>query len=260
MATSKRWTLARGFLVVGLLLPVVLLTILVHGFVWLSFGPVPFLLIPMALIGIVAIWWPNPWLLLVGAVIGVLNMAGSSQGDPGFLRPDRTLEFTFWWLIALLGVGLLVAAIANLVQRRAPPARPGRLGVALVAVVVALYFGGLAVALQEKAFVPPAAGAAVGEKPDLELNLTATDDKWTPAAISVPAGKVLLLHVTNGGSADHVFDQPDAGIRIDLAPGSTHDVWLKLDAAGALQYYCELHAAKGADGKWAGMVGALSVT
>ncbi|MEA3202305.1 MAG: Cupredoxin-like domain [Thermoplasmata archaeon] len=260
------WSLSRTFLVVALILPVVVLTLEVRGFAWLGFGPVPFFLIPMALLGLVAIRWPNRWMLLAGGILAfVYAISGSiaaltgsdpANGDPGALRPDRFNEYTFWWLSVVAGVGALVAAIAH--ARRAP-ASPTPLGIAAVAVCVAVFLAGVATAYEVKAYVPPAQGSVVAAHADAELNLTARDDAWEPASLHVPVGKLVLLHVRNAGSADHVFDQPESGARVDLAPGSTHDVWLKLDAAGSLQYYCELHSAKGGNGKWTGMVGTLDV-
>jgi len=265
-----RWSLARTFLVVSLILPVVAITLDTGGFAWLHFGPVPYFLIPMALVGLAAIWWPQRWLLLAGGLVAfVYALAGSAaaltggdpaNGDPGALRPDRFGLFAFWWLSVVAGVGALVAAVAYARETRRGPAPPTRLGVAAVAVCIAVYLAGVATAYEVKAYVPAPQGGVVAAHPDVELNLTARDDAWSPASLAIPAGKLVLLHVANAGNAAHVFDQAESGARVDLAPGASHDVWLRLDAAGPLQYYCELHSAKGSDGKWTGMVGALTVS
>ncbi|MCA1811842.1 MAG: cupredoxin domain-containing protein [Halobacteriales archaeon] len=258
----ERWTPARGFLVAGLILPALYLT-LFTGLAWLGFGPIPFFVIPMAAIGVAGIFWPNRWLLLAGAVLAVIVTAGGSMpgGDPGVLRPDRTLEYSYWWLTALLSPALLVAAIVNVVQaRRGAPASATRVGVAAIVLVGALWLGGVATAMQEKAFVPSGGGAAVGLTPDVELTVVAKGDAWEPAALSVPAGKVVKLTVENQDAGAHVFNQDDVGLAADLPAGSTTTVWLRMPAAGTFQFYCELHASKGADGKWSGMVGTLTVT
>ena len=144
--------------------------------------------------------------------------------------------------------------------KRGAPLRPTAVGVGAVVFVAALWLGGAATAVQEKVFVPAAAGSAVGLTPDVSLDLTAKNDGWEPAALSIPAGKVVRITVHNADSGAHVFNQEQAGLRVDLPGGSTKEVWLRIDAAGTLQYYCELHASKGGDGQWAGMVGVLTVT
>jgi plastocyanin len=259
-----RWTLARSTLVAFAVLPMVYITIFT-GLAWLGFGPVPYFLITMAVSALALIWWPNRWLGLVPGVVAMVavigDLAAGASGDPGILRPDRTVEFTFWWLQTLLAPATLVAGIAHFRQtKRGAPARPTAVGVGAVVFVLALWLGGAATALQEKQFVPAGAGSAVGLTPDVSLNLTASGDQWQPASLTIPAGKVVRITVHNADSGAHVFNQEQAGLRVDLPAGSTKEVWLRIDAPGTLQYYCELHAAKGSDGKWAGMVGALTVT
>jgi len=269
-ATRPRWTLARWVLVVALILPAVYITAATGGFVWFGFGPTPFFLVPMLVIGVVAVFWPNKWLLLAGGILAFLEavaeMGGylSGQGDPGVLRPDRTLEFSYWWLVTLLGVSALVAAIANLRRSRAgaaaPPAGTTAWGVGAVCVAVALFAGGLAVAGMEHKFVPAESGVGVGLTADVSDALAARNDKWAPNAVEVGVGKVLHLNVTNGDAGVHVFNQDDHGVRLDLAPATTHDVWLRFDQAGTYQWYCEIHSTKGADGKWTGMTGTITVS
>jgi plastocyanin len=262
--TPARWTLARACIVVFAILPMVYITIFT-GFAWLGFGPVPYFLFAMAVSALVFAWWPNRWLGLVPGAVATLwaigDLAAGASGDPGILRPDRTIEFTFWWLSTILAPATLVAGIAHFRQaKRGAPLRPTAVGVGAVVFVAALWLGGAATALQEKQFVPAAAGSAVGLTPDVSLNLTASGDQWQPASLTIPAGKVVRITVHNADSNAHVFNQDQADLRVDLPGGATKEVWLRIDAAGTLQYYCELHAGKGADGKWSGMVGALTVT
>lgn len=256
-----RWTPARSFLVAGSILPVAYLSAFT-GIDWLHFGPLPYFVIPMAAIGIAGIFWPNRWLLLLSALVAVAAAAGSTQGDPGFLRPDRTLEYSYWWLSVLLAPALLVAAIVHIRQakRGAPsPATAG--GIAAIVLVGALWAGGVATAVQEAVFVPVGGGSAVGGlQADHEATLVAKDDVWEPAALSFPAGKVVKLTIESQGSAAHVFNQDDVGLDVDVPAGATQTVWLRMPTAGSFQFYCELHASKGGDGKWTGMVGTLTVT
>jgi plastocyanin len=107
--------------------------------------------------------------------------------------------------------------------------------------------------------VPAPASVAIGMKADVEQALTAQNDQWAASTLSVGAGKVVHLTVTNKDAGDHVFDQDDLHVKIDLPAGATRDVWLKFDAPGAYQWYCEIHSTKGADGKWSGMVGTITV-
>ncbi|HUR62035.1 MAG TPA: cupredoxin domain-containing protein [Candidatus Thermoplasmatota archaeon] len=260
--TRPRWTPARWFLVIGSFLPILYLTVFT-GLAWLHFGPIPYIVVPMALIGLAAIWWPNRWMLLVAALLMVFLAVGSSQGDPGFLRPDRFLEYTFFWLEVALAPAMLVAAIVNIRQQGKDgrvPAALTPLGAAALAVVVALWVGGVATAWQLHAFAPAGGGEAVGIKADLELNLTAEKDLWQADSITVAAGKVVKLTIVNKDVYGHVFNQDDIGLAVDIPAGGTVVVWFRMPTAGTFQFYCVLHAAKGPDGKWAGMVGTLTAT
>lgn len=256
------WTLARWVLVVGLLAQLVLFTALT-GLGWLQFGPVPYFVGGMAVIGLIAIWWPNRWLLLVGSLAALLfAVVGSMPGnDPGTLRPDRFMEFITWWFGIVTAPALVVAAFVHIAQNRhLPPAHPTALGSAAVALVLALWLGGVAVAYQEHTFEPAAAGTGIGMKADVELDLTASGDAWQPAALSVPAGKVVKITIANKDAGNHVFNQDDVGLATELPASSTTVVWLRMPTAGSFQFYCQLHASKGSDGKWTGMVGTLTVT
>lgn len=256
----QRLPLTRWAYGIAGLLPMVYLT-LATGFAWLGFGPEPFFVIPLAIIALVSFWWPNRWLMLVGALVAALLVAGGTQGDPGYLRPDRQTEFGYWWLTIAVGIIMVATAVLHFVatRRDVPGARHGGIAVGVVALALGLYLGGVAASAQEHAFVPAAEGAAIGIHADKEMTLTAKADKWEPASLAIPAGKVVKLTITNADAGAHVFNQAEAGLAVDLPAGATKIVWLRLDTAGNAQYYCEIHSAKGADGKYAGMVGEITV-
>jgi len=104
----------------------------------------------------------------------------------------------------------------------------------------------------------PAASASGGASPAAgAVKVTATEMKFDPSSITVPAGEV-TFEVTNGGTIEHEFEIFKGDTVVDevegLVPGVTLPLTVELEA-GDYTYVCKI-----AGHEEAGMKGTLTVT
>jgi plastocyanin len=78
--------------------------------------------------------------------------------------------------------------------------------------------------------------------PSSSADVTAYDDYFSPAALTVPAGQVTLT-VRNGGQDDHTFTVGNV-VNVVLAPGQTKTVTFTV-AAGTHRFVCAFHGGMG---------------
>lgn len=253
------WTLARQVLLVSLVLPT-LATVGVFGFFILTIPPVvAFLVVQLACAAFVA-WRGNKWASLVGG-IALLAFAALNLPflGPELARPDHGLTFVIANLAMATGIVGFVAGIAAFREGRsgrfATPAwgAPGAAAALVVAgLVLGITFSGVATR-----FGPVAGTGTVALTPEATATLDIAEGVFSPDPLTIPAGKIVKLTITNGDGELHTFSIDDLGLAADLPAGKTVDVWLKADA-GTYQIYCAPHSSPTDDGR-EGMVGTLTV-
>jgi uncharacterized cupredoxin-like copper-binding protein len=86
------------------------------------------------------------------------------------------------------------------------------------------------------------------------LDVTATEFKFDPAALTAVAGEDLTIKLVNGGVVEHDFTIDALGIKILVKVGETGEDTAENVAAGSYEVYCAI-----AGHKEAGMVGTLEV-
>jgi iron uptake system component EfeO len=137
-----------------------------------------------------------------------------------------------------------------LVSRSVRPARLATFGLGIAALVAAC--GGSGASTSGPGGSVPAESLPAGT-----ISVEATNYKFTPSAISVPAGEV-TFRVKNTGTEEHEFEIFQGETVVDeiegLVPGLTKDLTVTL-AAGEYQFKCLLN---GHD--QLGMTGTLTVS
>lgn len=260
-SNSSGWTLARWVVVVAGVLPV-LSFLAFTGLAWLQFGPVPYL-VAFGLVGVALVAWRPAWWAYLVAGLGSLVMVGLNAPflGPEMVRPDHYPEYAVVNVIVLGGLASLIASVVGLVQARRGTAAPARWGAppAAAALLVAGVILGAVIAGVEMHNAPVAGAGTVLLTPQATASTTEKDDAFTPATVSIPAGKIVKLSIANDDPGQHNFKVDDLSIMAETPSGKTTDVWLQTDKTGTYQFYCSIHSSQGDDGKWEGMVGTLTV-
>ena len=250
-------------MVVGAVVPL-LLMLAYTGLDFLAFGPVPYIVFFLLLAGILVVWRLVLWtaiLAAIGFVGALVIVAGDPVAGSTILQPTVYPEHAVINSILLVAVSGLVASIAAIVAQRKgtahPMARP-HAGPVAVLVVVGLILGFIIVGWEVHR-APTAGAGAVALTPDATLATKEQGDKFVPADLQVPLGKIVKITVENADSGGHNFHWDEIGLAADNAAGKSTDLWVQAKTAGTFQFYCSIHSAKGSDGKWAGMVGTVTV-
>jgi plastocyanin len=89
----------------------------------------------------------------------------------------------------------------------------------------------------------PAASTGAG------MTIDAQDNVFKPNIITGKAGSTVKVTVKNSGTRDHNFKiDSQSSANVDLAPGKSGTVSVKIPSSGSVQFYCEYHKALGMTG------------
>jgi nitrite reductase (NO-forming) len=97
------------------------------------------------------------------------------------------------------------------------------------------------------------AQAAVANLPT-DISLTATEFKFNPGSMQLPAGKKVSITLVNMGAVEHDITVDALGVKLQTAVGKTASGEFTLDKPGTYDFYCSIPGHKEA-----GMRGTLSV-
>lgn len=228
---------------------------------------------PIAL-GVVAAlvlaFYAPAWMYLVAAVllalfpVLVLFAFGASAA---ITHPGSGLEAAALIPLALSGALGLWGGIVGFVQARrgnAPDAKLfWRTPQGFVAGAIVALFAGLLVSATW-------ADASLGEimrhpatnaVPDQTIHVTTDGRMFAPRNVTIPVGKLVALHVTNGDPVVHTFAYELDGVRHEsvIPARSAVDVLFKFDAPRTIHFWCAPHSGGYADRDPASMWGDLVV-
>lgn len=80
-----------------------------------------------------------------------------------------------------------------------------------------------------------------------EVDLSAQDNVFKPAELSVPAGADVTVTVTNDGEAPHTFTSQDLGFDETIDPGGSAEVTFTAPDSDA-EFVCTFHEGAGMTG------------
>jgi plastocyanin len=177
-------------------------------------------------------WWGGG----AGIVLGIVGLyAGLSAFRFGLPHPDSAADFAPA-ITALVGcicsLGFGAAAFERRFRRRDGGTRSGVaiFGGALT-IVLALTIASILVTLTGRESV--SASERAGATPIAMHNI-----QFEPATIDATAGTSLRLVVHNDDMILHNFTVPDAGLRVEIGPGSDKVIFVPLSEAGEYAYLC----------------------
>lgn len=81
--------------------------------------------------------------------------------------------------------------------------------------------------------------ACGGAAASVDLEITATDITWDRNELTAVAGQTVHLTIHNDGALAHNFTLADAGVNMDVAPGSSQTVSFTAPAAGTYPFLCD---------------------
>ncbi|GEM_PF-6987653 len=258
-----RWP-AHRIASVAAALVMVLMFPLFTGTEFFGFGPVPYFLAAFLVLAIALCFPLRAWMQRTDQVLlGLLGLffmgANASFVFPELAHPEHFPDYGFSTLGVAAALVLAAAAVAAFIPALGHPARWGSWGVAALLVLAGVSVGATAAMYEEHA-VPAAGAGSVLLTPDVTLEVTAQNAQFSPASLTLPAGKIVKIHVTNADSGTHNFRVDALGLASDLLAGKTTDLWIRTDKTGTYQFYCSIHSTQNADGTWTGMTGTLVVT
>lgn len=261
-SATASWPLSRWAIVVMSFLVLISFP-LFTGLAFLGFGPVPYFLVVILLLGAATAATGNKWVTFANGLF-LLIFAGLNAPFlvPELARPDHYPDFHLAVLIITAGVVGIVAAVATLLRTRKgavpSPARWGTVGAMLLLLALGVIAGaaGASTTLHK---VPSLGASAVAMVPDETLSLTTTVDTFVAPDVVVKEGKITKITVDNKDGFTHAFNVDALSLGPDLLGGKSTDIWIKVDKAGTYQLYCKYHSEVGADGKRVGMVGTFTV-
>lgn len=254
------WTLARGTIVVALLLPVFALPAFLGPQILFVPEVAPFLALFVAL-AIANAMTRNRWVQLAGGLVAAafaaLNFA-FIYAELG--RPDHYPVFFIGWLVVVGGAAGLVGGIAGFVDaRRGLFGTPRWAGFGATLVLLAAGFlVGTLVATAGMRFSETPAPADVALTPDATLDVGLADFAFAPEDVQIPANQIVLLRLSNTDPEPHTFTVDALGIDVEVASGKTAEVWLEAPA-GTYPVYCRPHSDVSGD-EPEGMVGTLTAS
>jgi len=87
-----------------------------------------------------------------------------------------------------------------------------------------------------------------GDGSSPKLTLEAADSYFGPTYVKTAGGATVAVTVKNEGALAHNFSVDGQAIDVDLAPGASRVVQVKVPADGGLRFYCSIHQASGMQG------------
>ena len=74
-----------------------------------------------------------------------------------------------------------------------------------------------------------------------DIVVTATEFKFSPASLQLPAGKKVSITLHNMGSVEHDITVDALGVKLLAGAGKTTSGEFTLDKPGTYDYYCSIH-------------------
>jgi plastocyanin len=202
--------------------------------------PFLFIRVPIALVLAALAWRFDRWWAVAPAIVGgVAIVAETIAFVIDSLDRFDTVEFGFGWLNIVLGIGVIIAALADLVARRRGTAQqpaPGaavQLATAGAAAMIALAVvsGIVTVASRDTVSDAEREGALVVTYKDIEIN--EDEDELT-----VGAGQPVRLVIDNKDIAFHDFELDAADVYVELSARESKLVEFTIAEPGAYEFRC----------------------
>ncbi len=221
---------------------------------------VPFLG-PVVVLCALALWKGRRWMFLgAGITLAIFPMLVLAFSVDSFVVPQLGIVFAAgMFLLMALFIGLPTGIWVFVYRKSGTPpmtAREGlktRYGLFNILVVGILLGAALA---GEAAYINATSGGATNGGSDLEaeawVNITTENFLFVPTNVSIPAGKIVEVTVTNKDSALHTFTyKVGAGTASEktythnLLPSSTTKFSLLISTAATVHFWCIPHEAMG---------------
>jgi plastocyanin len=87
-----------------------------------------------------------------------------------------------------------------------------------------------------------ARGARVASDPGPSVVLTLNDHRFSPSAVTVPAGQTIRIELINRDAASEEFDSVDLGVEKDVTPNGRASFTVGPLKPGTYRFMGELHA------------------
>ncbi len=81
-----------------------------------------------------------------------------------------------------------------------------------------------------------------------KLSMQADDAYFEPTYVKAAPSATVSVTVKNAGKLDHNFSVDGQPIDVDLAPGASKTVQVKIPADGGLRFFCRIHQGSGMQG------------